>query len=74
MIKRIVERYCVKQAKIINQMQRENVAQCLADDNYKNSLVHDKSKKKIIIATTNHNTAIDLFLKDSAHKKTELDL
>ena len=74
MIKRIVERYCVKQAKIINQMQRENVAQCLADDSYKNSLVHHKSKKKIIIATTKHNTAIDLFLRDSAHKKIELDL
>ena len=74
MIKRIVERYCVKQAEIINQMQRENVVQCLSDDSYKNGLGYHKRKKKIMIATTKHNTAIDLFLRDLTHKKIKLDL
>ena len=74
MIKSIVERYCLKQAEIINQMQRENVDQYLVDDSYKNGLDHHKRKKKIMIATTKYNTAIDLFLRDSAHKKIELDL
>ena len=74
MIKHIAERYCLKQARIINKLKKENIDNCLADSNYETSLGHHRCKQKIMIATTKYNTAIDLFLRDSKFKKIEIDL
>lgn len=74
MIKRIVERYCSKQAGIINKLKKENIDQCLVDSSYKDSLAHHRRKQRIVIATTKYNTAIDLFLRDSEFKKIEVEL
>lgn len=74
MIQRIVERYCSKQADIINDLQKENNTQCLADASYINSLGYHRRKQRIVIATTKYNTAIDLFLRDSKFKKIEVEL
>ena len=74
MIQRIVERYCSKQAGIINKLKNENLDACLVDSNYKDSLAHHRRKQRIMIATTKHNTAIDLLLRDSEFKKIEVEL
>ena len=74
MIKRIVERYCSKQADKINQLKLENINQCLADSSYKDSLGHHRRKQRIVAATVKYNTAIDLFLRDSEFKKIEVEL
>lgn len=74
MIQRIVERYCLKQVSIINELQKENNKQCLADASYKDSLGYHRRKQRIVIATTKYNTAIDLFLKDSKFEKIEVEL
>lgn len=74
MIKRIAERYCLKQAKIINKLQNENLDGCLVDSSYKDSLAHHRRKQRIMIAMTKHNTAIDLFLRNSNFKKIEVEL
>lgn len=74
MIQRIVERYCTKQANIINKLKKENKDACLADSSYENSLPHHRRKQRIMIATTKYNTAIELFLKDSKFKKIEVEL
>lgn len=72
MIRRIAERYCSKQAKIINKLQNENLDGCLIDSSYIDSLAHQRRKQRIMIAMTKYNTAIDLFLKDSEFKKIEV--
>ena len=72
MIRRIAERYCSKQAEIINKLQNENLDGCLIDSSYIDSLAHHRRKQRIMIAMTKHNTAIDLFLKDSEFKKIEV--
>lgn len=74
MIKRIVERYCLKQADIINKLKNENLNQRLLDSTYKDSLAHHRRKQRIMIATTKYNTAIDLFLRDSKFEKIEVEL
>ena len=74
MIRRIAERYCSKQAKIINKLQNENLDGCLIDSSYIDSLAHHRRKQKIMIATTKYNTAIDLFLRDSKFEKIEVEL
>lgn len=74
MIQRIVERYCLKQADIVNKLEKENIDACLADSSYKDSLAHHRRKQRIVIATTKYNTAIDLFLKDSKFEKIEVEL
>ncbi|MGM8939043.1 hypothetical protein ACS8E2_10155 [Psychrobacter glaciei] len=74
MIKRIAERYCSKQADIINKLKKENIDACLADSSYETSLAHHRRKQRIVIATTKHNTAIDLLLRDSEFKKIEVEL
>ena len=74
MIKRIAERYCLKQANIINKLKKESVDKCSADSSYENSLGHHRRKQKIMIATTKYNTALDLFLRDSKFKKIEIEL
>ena len=73
MIKHIVERYCSKQANIINKLKKENIDACLADSSYKDSLGHHRRKQRIMVATTKYNTAIDLFLRDSKFKKIEVE-
>ena len=73
MIKHIVERYCSKQANIINKLKKENIDACLADSSYKHSLGHHRRKQRIMVATTKHNTAIDLFLRDLQFKKIEVE-
>ncbi|AEO01000.1 hypothetical phage protein [Psychrobacter phage Psymv2] len=74
MIQRIVEDYCSKQADIINKLKKENIDQCLADSSYKDSLAHHRRKQRIMAATVKYNTAIDFFLRDSHHKKIEVEL
>ena len=74
MIQRIVERYCLKQADIINKLKKENIDQCLADSSYKDSLAHHRRKQRIVIATTKYNTAIDLFLRNTKFEKIEVEL
>lgn len=74
MIKRIAERYCLKQASIINKLKKENIDKCLSDSSYETSLDHHRRKQKIMIATTKYNTALDLFLRDSKFKKIEVEL
>lgn len=74
MIQRIVERYCSKQADIINKLKKENIDACLADSSYETSLAYHRRKQRIVIATTKHNTAIDLLLRDSEFKKIEVEL
>ncbi len=71
MIKRVAERYCFKQIEIINQLKKEIIDECLADSRYEASLGHHRHKQRIMIATKKYNTAIDLFLRDSALKKIE---
>ncbi len=73
MIRRIVERYCFKQAQTINQLKHENTKQCLADSSYKDSLEHHRRKQRIMAITVKYNTAIDLFLRDSSLKKIEVE-
>ena len=74
MIKRIVERYCLKQADVIDKLKNENLDGCLVDRNYIDSLAHHRRKQRIMIATTKYNTAIDLFLRDSKFEKIEVEL
>ena len=74
MIKRIAERYCLKQAGIINKLKKENIDKCLASNSYETSLGHHRRKQKIMIATTKYNTTLDLFLRDSKFKKIEVEL
>jgi len=74
MIQRIVERYCSKQADIINKLKKENIDACLADSEFATSLAHHRRKQRIMIATTKYNTAIDLFLRDSKFEKIEVEL
>lgn len=74
MIQRIVERYCSKQAGIINKLKNENLDACLVDKGYKDSLPHHRRKQRIMAATVKYNTAIDLFLRDSEFKKIEVEL
>lgn len=71
MIKRVAERYCFKQIEIINKLKKEIIDECLADSRYEGSLGHHRYKQRIMIATKKYNTAIDLFLRDSALKKIE---
>lgn len=74
MIQRIVERYCSKQANIINKLKNENLDQCLVDKSYKDSLAHHRRKQRIVAATVKYNTAIDLFLRDSKFERIEVEL
>lgn len=74
MIQRIVERYCSKQADVINKLKNENLDQCLIDSSYVDSLAHHRRKQRIVAATVKYNTAIDLFLRDSKFEKIEVEL
>lgn len=74
MIKRIVERYCSKQVDKINRLQNYNLDGCLIGSRYKETYGYHKRKRKIMIATVKHNTAIDLFLRDSKFEKIEVEL
>lgn len=42
MIKRVTERYCLKQREIIHQLEKENRDECLADSRYEASLSHHR--------------------------------
>lgn len=74
MIERIVRRYCLKQAELIKQLKLENTKCLRLDQDYKDSNQHHRRKRSIMIATTMHNTAIDLFLRDSELKKIQEEL
>ena len=71
MIKRVAERYCLKQREVIKALEKENRDECLADSHYEASLSHHRRRQRIMIATKKYNTAIDLFLRDSTFKKIE---
>ncbi|MGM8871565.1 hypothetical protein ACS8E3_07745 [Psychrobacter sp. 2Y5] len=74
MIERIVRRYCLKQAELVKQLKLENAKRLSTDQDYSNSNQYHRSQRSIMIATTMHNTAIDLFLRDSDLKKIEEEL
>jgi hypothetical protein len=42
MIKRVAERYCLKQREVIKALEKENRDECLADSRYEASLSHHR--------------------------------
>lgn len=74
MIKRIVERYCLKQLGLITRLQEESNEKMSTDPTYVESYGYHKQKRSLVIAAIKYNTAIDLFLKDSEFKKIEIEL
>ena len=53
MIKRIAEGYCLKQREVIDQLEKENRDECLADSDYEASLSHHRRRvfpKKCVTA------------------------
>ena len=74
MIKRIVERYCLKQLGLIKRLQKESNEKMSTDPAYVESYGYHKQKRLLVIAATKYNTAIDLFLRDSEFKKIEVEL
>ncbi len=74
MIKRIVERYCLKQLELIKRLQKESNEKMSTDPTYVESYGYHKQKRSLVIAAIKYNTAIDLFLRDSKFKKIEVEL